>query len=122
MDEGGDVTALGEGAEQHAVRQRRVRWIEPRVQHERDAPDATPALHFDESVGLALRRPLLHRLAAACGEDGEQVDRLVGHGGPVPLCQCSERAAADVGPQRQKAEDVLDGGARCGFGHDVILG
>ena len=70
MDEVGDRAVLVEGGEQDAVGERGIGRIEFRVQHQRDAADAAPALHLDEAVGLPLQWPLLDGFAAAGREDG----------------------------------------------------
>ena len=56
MHEVGDVIALRDRAEQHAVRQGGIGRVESRVRHERDASERPPAPHLDEAVGVALER------------------------------------------------------------------
>lgn len=93
------------------MRERRVCGVEFRLLHDGNVPDAAPALHFDEAVGLPLDGALLHGEAAGDGEDVEEVDGLVDDLGVVVFGQRLQAAAADVGPEGDEGEVVFDDGA-----------
>lgn len=59
------------------MRERRVCGVELRLLHNWNVPDAAPALHFDQAVGLSLDGPLFDGKTAGDGEDVEEVDGLV---------------------------------------------
>ena len=105
MDEVGDRAALVEGGQQDPVGEGRVGRVEFRVQHQRDAADAAPALHLDEAVGLPLQGPLLDGLAATGGEDSSagvtvmmvaSAETITNGMSPVPLGDCSDPLASSA--------------------------
>src|SRR5216683_3402818 len=75
---------------------------------EPDAEKVAPALELDEAIGLALLRPLAKRQPAGGREDLAVVARFVAQLDAIFACHAFESLAAEIGPGRNRAEEVID--------------
>jgi hypothetical protein len=81
---------------------------EGRMQIEGNVEKAAPALELEETIGLALRRPLGERQAARGAEDLAVVGGLADDGRALARRDRAQALMAEIGPGRDRREVIVD--------------